>query len=212
MRQVYYCKEKNCNKKIHYTTYKYGTGFCSSHAAKNRGHCHNLTSCTCNICKTIRGETFGDNNLNYKGNKALYKQKYYCNCGREIDRRSKMCYRCSNSGENSGNYIDGRTSLRGCIYKLNEAKIWKAKILKRDNYTCQECFCRGGNLEVHHIKPYAQILQEFLQRYNQFSPIEDKETLVRLAINYKDFWGITNGVTLCDKCHNLTKKGRPKRI
>ncbi len=37
MRQVYYCKEKNCNKKIHYTTYKYGTGFCSSHAAKNEG-------------------------------------------------------------------------------------------------------------------------------------------------------------------------------
>lgn len=54
------------------------------------------------------------------------------------------------------------------------------------------------------IKSFYKILQEFLQTYNQFSPIEDKETLVRLAINYTPFWDINNGITLCTDCHKLT--------
>jgi hypothetical protein len=43
----------------------------------------------------------------------------------------------------------------------------------------------GGNLEAHHIKKFSILLAEFLSFYNQFSPIEDKETLVRLAISYE---------------------------
>ena len=40
------------------------------------------------------------------------------------------------------------------------------------------------NLEAHHKKAFYLILEEFLQQYSQFSPIEDKETLLRLAITY----------------------------
>lgn len=49
-------------------------------------------------------------------------------------------------------------------------------------------------------------MNKFLQEYNQFSPMEDIETLARLATNYKSFWEINNGKTLCKDCHNLTKK------
>lgn len=53
-------------------------------------------------------------------------------------------------------------------------------------------------------KPIFIIFQEFLKKYNQFSPIEDKKTLIRLAITYKPFWDINNGRVLCRDCHKET--------
>lgn len=106
-----------------------------------------------------------------------------------------------NKGENHWNYIDGRTPLINTIRNISEYNEWRTQVFKRDGYKCQDCFKQGGNLEAHHIKPFAELLQEFLNEYNQFSPLEDKETLVRLAMNWKPFWDIDNGKTLCKKCH-----------
>lgn len=33
--------------------------------------------------------------------------------------------------------------------------LMQKKVLERDNYTCQICNCRGGNLQVDHIKRWA---------------------------------------------------------
>ena len=58
---------------------------------------------------------------------------------------------------------------------------FRKDVLERDEYTCQIC---GGNekLEVHHIKPYA---------------------------GYKNLrTTVSNGITLCEKCH---KKAHRKR-
>ena len=85
-------------------------------------------------------------------------------------------------------------------------KQWKIQVFKRDNYICQECFQIGGKIEAHHVKFFKNIFNEFLQLYSQFSPIEDKETLVRLAETYEPFWNIDNGITLCRSCHNKNKK------
>jgi len=87
---------------------------------------------------------------------------------------------------------------------FSEYKKWRFEVFKRDNYTCQECKKNGCYLEAHHKKSFAEILSEFLKIYDQFSPIEDKETLIRLAMKYKDFWNIDNGQTLCEDCHKLT--------
>ena len=108
---------------------------------------------------------------------------------------------------NCPTYIDGRTPLHIMIHNLEKYKIWRNKVFKRDNYKCQKCEDnKGGNLEAHHKKRFSIILNEFLQQYSQFSPIEDKETLVRLAITYEPFWDVNNGITLCEKCHKKIHK------
>ena len=54
-------------------------------------------------------------------------------------------------------------------------KEWKNKVFKRDNYTCQCCGKRGGNLNAHHL-------------YN-FSEYEDLR------------YDVENGITFCERCH-----------
>jgi len=109
-------------------------------------------------------------------------------------------------GKKSHFYKDGRTSLVILIRNLLESKQWRNEVFKRDNYICQECGQYGGQLEAHHQKEFHIIFAEFLKEYDQFSPIDDKETLVRLAMKYKSFWDINNGITMCRKCHDLTKR------
>ncbi len=70
---------------------------------------------------------------------------------------------------------------------------------------------RIGVISDTHIPDRAKdipqkILEEFLREYSRFSPIEDKETLVRLAVTYKPFWDLNNGITLCKNCHKSIHK------
>ncbi len=56
-----------------------------------------------------------------------------------------------------------------------EYRDWRTSVFERDKYTCQICNKVGGDLNAHHIKPFAT----------------HKE--LRFDIN--------NGLTLCVKCH-----------
>lgn len=105
-------------------------------------------------------------------------------------------------GKASPNWKGGTTSLMNSIHSMKEYNNWRTQIFKRDNYTCQKCYKASiGNIEVHHIKLFKQLLSDFLVEYDQFSPIEDKETLIRLAMKWQPFWDINNGKTLCEDCH-----------
>jgi hypothetical protein len=128
---------------------------------------------------------------------------------------SKKCFvewrKQFKKGKNNPNWKGGITSLSGKIRALDEYKIWRKRVFERDDYTCQECGIRGGDLEVHHKKTFHMIFKEFLQLYSQFSPIEDKETLVRLATTYAPFWDVDNGQTLC-KFHHKSLIGEIREI
>lgn len=111
------------------------------------------------------------------------------------------------------------THVGGDLYTLINSTLehtcWKREVFKRDNFTC--IICGSKHLvAAHHVKQFALLYLEFLQQYSQFSPLEDIETLLRLAITYAPFWDISNGQTLCQECHrktenygrNITKGGK----
>jgi hypothetical protein len=150
----------------------------------------------------------GENNPNYKNGKTHNNK--CIDCGKIIHRKSIRCNRCMGinrrklglfNGRFSSQWEGGLTSLHRLIRNSFDFETWRNNILKRDNYTCQDCGKQGGDLEAHHIKTFSEILSNFLKEYDQFSPIEDKETLVRLALKYEPFWDINNGKTVCRKCH-----------
>lgn len=87
-------------------------------------------------------------------------------------------------GENGPNW-------RGGIYPENkkarrgkEYSEWREFIYDRDNYTCQDCGQRGGELHAHHIFPFAAFPEHRLETWN--------------------------GTTLCEKCHRECHTGFPK--
>ena len=151
-------------------------------------------------------------------------KKYYCKiCKKEITCQTanygqKRCQSCAvkylfktgkfdRIGKNCGSFKGGITPLHLAIRHLQKYKQWRTEVFERDGFTCRECSHKSqGDIEAHHKKEFHTIFAEFLKEYDQFSPIEDKETLIRLAIKYKDFWNIDNGITLCKECHKLTRR------
>ena len=190
-----YCGKEYTGKRSKIKKQKYCSRECL-HSAKSGKNSHfwdgGLKTKICVVCKS-----------KYKIKKSFDDRRSTC---------SKKCMGILRKGENNHRWKGGISPLRDMIRGLSEARQWRKKVFERDNYTCQDCGVRSKQgvkvyLEAHHVKSFAELLAEFLQEYNQFSPFEDKDTLVRLAMKWQPFWEISNGKTLCKTCHNLTKKG-----
>ncbi len=95
-----------------------------------------------------------------------------------------------NSGKNSNKWRGGVTKLHDSLRTLARTKRWKQLVLIRDNYTCRVSGVVGGNQPVHHIKPFAQILEE-----NHITTMEE-------ALECKELWDIRNGITLTKEWHS----------
>ncbi|GHV51288.1 hypothetical protein FACS1894216_05050 [Synergistales bacterium] len=65
-----------------------------------------------------------------------------------------------------------------------EYKIWRRRVLRRDNYTCVKCGKIGGELNAHHIERF------------------------RNNVNCRT--DINNGITLCVDCHKQIHKEEGK--
>lgn len=79
-------------------------------------------------------------------------------------------------GEKNPRYIKDRNKLK--TRKRYENTIWRKAVFERDNYTCQICHKKGGQLQADHIQPYCAFPE------------------LRTDIN--------NGRTLCVNCHKKT--------
>src|SRR5579862_7129477 len=88
----------------------------------------------------------------------------------------------------------GRTLLRNRILRFLEYSAWRKAVYERDNYTCQDCGVRGGDLNAHHKKPAADIIKE-----NNLITTDD-------AKQCKELWDVNNGLTLCHVCHCKTER------
>ncbi len=84
-----------------------------------------------------------------------------------------------NGGSNHYNWQGGITPINLKIRRSLDYRIWRLEVFKRDNYTCQFCGTRGGDLHADHIKPFA------------YFP--------------KLRFELSNGRTLCVNCHRGTE-------
>lgn len=98
-----------------------------------------------------------------------------------------------NSGEKSPNWKGGITPIILQIRHCFEYRQWRSDILTRDNYVCQFCGQRGGELVVDHFpKAFSQIFHD-----NNIKSLQE-------ALVCEEFWNINNGRTLCNECHKKT--------
>lgn len=126
--------------------------------------------------------------------------------------KMSLAHKGKQLGINNPSWKGGITILTTKIRNLPEFQQWRKQVFERDKYICQDCFKQSGALNAHHIKEWNIIFRKFLALYNQFSPIDDKETLMRLAINYAPFWELSNGKTVCKECHKKYKKKIQKEV
>jgi len=85
------------------------------------------------------------------------------------------------TGKNSPRWKGGITSKNKKIRNSLQYKKWRIAVFERDNYTCQVCNKRGGEIQAHHIEGFS-----------------DNEKL-RFDIN--------NGMTMCKEHHFPNIKG-----
>jgi hypothetical protein len=91
----------------------------------------------------------------------------------------------------------GNTELKRMVRDSLQYKKWREKIYRRDNYTCCKCGIKKSvRLNAHHIVPFYKIIENVSK---------DKSTVERYtsALSIPLLWDISNGVTLCEKCHKL---------
>lgn len=96
-------------------------------------------------------------------------------------------------GENGANWQGGITDLNRAVRGMAEYKDWRFMVFQRDKYTCQGCGQIGRELHADHIKAFSILLKE-----NDVLSVEDAR-----ACNI--LWDISNGRTLCVKCHRQTE-------
>jgi hypothetical protein len=88
----------------------------------------------------------------------------------------------ASKGENHYKWKGGITAKNVKLRHSIECKIWRGKVFKRDNWTCQECGQIGGDMEAHHIKEWRKFKK------------------LRFSVD--------NGITYCVKCHKKIDKYR----
>lgn len=109
-----------------------------------------------------------------------------------LETRKKMSE--AHKGEKAPNWQGGRTALNWAIRGSYVYRDLVKKILKRDNYTCQNLSCgeRGGVLHVNHKTPFAEIVRK------------NNITSLGQALACLELWDENNLETLCISCHKET--------
>jgi len=97
-----------------------------------------------------------------------------------------------NSGKNNIWWRGGKSDIVNKVKSSNKYKRWRSEVYKRDKYTCRKCKKKGRILNPHHIITVASIFEKY------------KLTSYTKAMKCKELFKVSNGKTLCRKCHKKT--------
>lgn len=130
------------------------------------------------------------------GNKGKWERGCFDNRGEGWKRKISETRKRESvaKGKRNPNWKGGLTALNVKIRNSDEYKEWRKKVFERDNYACTICRVEGygKNLEADHIKPLSVILEE-----NGIKTVEQ-------ALKCEELWDVSNGRTLCKRCHEGT--------
>ena len=88
--------------------------------------------------------------------------------------------------ENNPNWKGGVKTINQIGRYSKDYNTWVKKTLEKHLYTCQKCFCVGGELHAHHFYPWAK---------------------------YKEYrYDLNNGITLCKPCHRNVHKTKDSKF
>jgi hypothetical protein len=131
----------------------------------------------------MKGKTFSDSARANMGRKAGFISPKI-GIPRTLEVRVKISQRLRVTavrGEKAPGYIDGKGVERKGERISAEAKQWAYDVKMRDEFFCHHCGDdSGGNLQAHHIKPFA--------------------THPELRLD------LSNGITVCEACHWLVHR------
>jgi hypothetical protein len=101
-----------------------------------------------------------------------------------------------NIGPKHPNWKGGITKVDKSCRGMSEYSSWRTAVFVRDNFTCVGCGVSGVYITAHHKKSFSMILKE-----NNITTVGDARVC-------EELWDISNGKTLCEKCHSLTDNYR----
>lgn len=140
-------------------------------------------------------------NITIRLNKAGYKDRKEKMNNIELRNQISNSLRGTGLGSENPNYkgIDETEDLTQ--YYKNRARglfrtLAKEKI-RNSNHKCIICGCQTNALEVHHIKPFQIILDEFL--IDAYSG--NTENFSKEILEYPDFINDNNLIIVCPTCH-----------
>ena len=142
------------------------------------------------ISKALIGRYKGKDSPSWNGGKI---EKTCLFCGKKYSvfyyrkDESKYCSRKCHSTD----YLH-TTPIKHSVRHSDKYKQWRQNIFERDNYTCQQCGQRGGNIVADHIEAFSLLwISNNIETFNE-------------ALLCNELWNLDNGRTLCNKCHEMT--------
>jgi len=96
--------------------------------------------------------------------------------------------RNARKGEKNHNWKGGISKEHNRLRHSLEYVLWRNEVYKRDRWTCKICNkrCQKGNIVAHHLKLFSEVPE------------------LRFTV--------TNGITLCRKCHIEIHKPHSSRL
>lgn len=117
--------------------------------------------------------------------------------------RKEQPEKFSHKKESHSQWKGGSSSINSCVRRDERYyQEWVLSVMKRDNFTCQDCGATN-HLEVHHDKEELSDLIQRLLRENKIQKATShQEALVAAnVIIHSHVRGEVSGITVCKNCH-----------